>query len=254
MNNCIIILTLILLAAMVLAGGKNGLKSFFGLILTLGILIISVTLIAWGISYLIVTLIGALIILATTIYFGNSTPQNAEPAFYAALIVLAIMICLIVPIEHWAQIQGFGNENTPELEGMSLQIGIKFMNVSISMMVLSTLGAIAEAAVSISSNLHEILQQNPELTTNQITISGIKSGHQILSTACNTLFFGFFGGFLSLFIWFVQLNYSFGTFLNDKIFVAEFSLTIISIIAVILTIPTTILIFNLQHHHHKLSS
>ncbi|WP_419504875.1 YibE/F family protein [Liquorilactobacillus nagelii] len=87
-----------------------------------------------------------------------------------------------------------------------------------------------------------------------MTISGIKSGHQILATACNTLFFDFFGGFLSLFIWFVQLNYSFGAFLNDKIFVAEFSLTIISIIAVVLTIPTTILIFNLKQQHQKITN
>ncbi|WP_420836002.1 YibE/F family protein [Liquorilactobacillus sucicola] len=41
-------------------------------------------------------------------------------------------------------------------------------------------------------------------------------------------------------MWFIRLNYTFGEFLNNKIFVVEFLLTIISIIGVTLSIPTLI--------------
>lgn len=64
-------------------------------------------------------------------------------------------------------------------------------------------------------------------------------GQQIIGTTFNTLFFGFFGGFLALFIWFLGLHYSFGTIMNNKIFVAEMIEILISFIGVLITVPMT---------------
>ncbi len=104
---------------------------------------------------------------------------------------------------------------------------------------MSSLGAIAEAAMAISSGLTEILENHPERTNRQLIHSGMAIGRQIIGTTFNTLFFGFFGGFLALFIWFLGLHYSFGTIMNNKIFVAEMIEILISFIGVLITVPMT---------------
>ena len=99
---------------MLLAGGKQGFVSFLGLIFNFCLVFISVVLISYGFPYLIVTLINAVIILVISIYFGNQQGRNADIAFITSLIVVGIVILLIIPIEQWAQVQGFGPENTED--------------------------------------------------------------------------------------------------------------------------------------------
>lgn len=141
-----------------------------------------------------------------------------------------------------AQVQGFGEENTSELEGMSLYVGINYQSISITMTILSCLGAIIEASVSVSAGIWTLMDKKID---NRIHIGayGRQVGSQMIGTAFNTLFFGFFGGSLALFIWFVKLNYSLGQFINNKIFAAEVLVTMLSAIGVILVIPVTIKVF-----------
>lgn len=93
--------------------------------------------------------------------------------------------------------------------------------------------------MAISSGLTEILENHPERTNRQLIHSGMAIGQQIIGTTFNTLFFGFFGGFLALFIWFLGLHYSFGAIMNNKIFVAEMIEILIAFIGVLITVPMT---------------
>lgn len=232
-------LGLVLLVLMVLVGGKQGWKAFLSLILNFAFLFIAVIMMAFHLPPLAVTLSTGVIILAVTIFMGEDDLLTTQTAFYAALIVLLILVTLIIPIEHWAMVQGFGGEDAEDLEGMSTLIGIDFLKIAITTTVLSTLGAIAEAAMAISAGLTEVLQQHPDLSNAALTKDGLSIGEQIIGTTLNTLFFGFFGGFLALFIWFMGLNYSIGQILNNKIFVSEMIMVVTSFIGVIITVPVT---------------
>lgn len=142
-------------------------------------------------------------------------------------------------------------EDSEELEGLSTYVGINFTKVAIATAILSSLGAVAEAAIAISSGLDEIVTQHKEITSSQLFLDGTIIGKQIIGTAVNTLFFGFFGSSMALFIWFYGLNYSFGEILNDKVFAAELIAIVISLIGVVTTIPITtwIMSFKLKRLH-----
>lgn len=232
-------LGLVLLILMVLVGGKQGWTAFWSLLLNFGFLYFAIVLIAFHVPPMFVTITTGVIILAVTIFMGEDDLRTTVTAFYAALIVLALILVLIMVVEHWAMVQGFGVEDSDELEGMSIYIGISYLKVSTTAMILSSLGAIAEAAIAIASGLTEILEKHPERTDAQLIHSGMAIGRQIIGTSFNTLFFGFFGGFLALFIWFVGLHYSFGTIMNNKIFVAEMMEILISFVGVLMTVPLT---------------
>ncbi|WP_076461083.1 YibE/F family protein [Limosilactobacillus caccae] len=232
-------LGLVLMILMILVGGKQGWTAFLSLLLNFGFLYFAIVLVAFHVPPLFVTVTVGVIILAVTIFMGEDDLRTTVTAFYASLIVMAFLLGLIFFVEHWAMVQGFGTEDSDELEGMSILIGISYLKVSVTVTILSTLGAIAEAAMAIASGLTEVLENHPHSSDQQLISSGMSIGRQIIGTTFNTLFFGFFGGFLALFIWFIGLHYSFGTIMNNKIFVAEMIEILISFIGVLITVPMT---------------
>lgn len=245
--NTITVLELILFGLMTLIGGKTGATAFLSLLFNFGLLFLAVVLISWGFPAMGVSLVIGTIILAFTIFFGEANEVAAKPAYMAALIVMVILVLIIFPVENWIMAQGFSLEDSEDLEGMSLAIGVSFIGVAVTEAILSTLGAIAEAAIAIAAGLSEILAQHPQLPTKRLYIDGISIGKQIIGTTFNTLFFGFFGGFLALFIWFSGLHYSFGSVINNKIFVAEVLMVLFSLIGVILVVPVTTWVMTVQH-------
>lgn len=249
--SAIIVLGLVLFVLMVLVGGKQGFQSFVGLIFNFCFLFFAIVLMAFHFPPIIVTVIAGIILLSLTIFLSGTDDETSRLAFIASVLVLLGLVVLIIPVEHWAQVQGFGLEDSDDLEGLSLPIGISFLDVAISTAILSTLGAIAEATMAIASGLDEIKEQHPEIKPDRLFFDGVLVGKQIIGTTLNTLFFGLFGGSLSLFVWFYGLNYSFGAILNDKVFDAEFIIILFSLIGVIITIPITSLVITEQYKLNK---
>ena len=232
-------LTLTLGALMIIFGGKQGISSFFSVLLNFGILFFTVIFISSGLPPLAVSLFAGICILAITIYMGNNDERSTNVAFVSTLIVLGVMLLLIIPLDYFAQIKGFSMEESEEIEAFNLLIGVSFEQLAISTAILSTLGAIAEAAIAIASGLEEITDQNPYITQKEIFKSGSNIGSQIMGMTFNTLFFGMFGSDLALFVLLAKLHASVGYYLNSKIFVSECMLVLYSAIAVIGVIVIT---------------
>lgn len=129
-----------------------------------------------------------------------------------------VLIVFIVIIAEKAMIQGFGEEEIEELSIFSLYIGVDFVKVAASVIIMSTIGAITDAAMAISSPMREIHYHHPDISRKELFQAGISIGKDILGTSTNTLFFAFFGGYLALLIWFKDLSYSPGEIINSKIF------------------------------------
>ena len=217
------VLGLILLVLMILVGGKAGAQSFLALLLNFGLLFLAIVLVAFQFPPLIVTLVVGLLVLALTIFMSSGDDLSSTVAFIASAVVLVVLVLLIVPVEHWALVQGFGPEDSEDLEGLSVLVGVNFVQVTTATAILSTLGAIAEAAMAIAAGLSEILEQHPQVTLKSLLGDGIAVGKQIIGTTFNTLFFGFFVGEI----------------LNDKIFVSEILMILFAMVSVILTVPIT---------------
>lgn len=243
----ITVLLLVLMTLMILVGGRQGWSAFWGLICNFCFLFLGIALMAFHMSPLIVLLIIGATVLAVTIFTGNDQSIVTITAFWSSLIILLIICLLILLINHIAMIQGFGPEESNELAGYSTTIGINFSQVAISSMTISSLGAIAEASIAISTGLHEVLTQHPDLNSRQLMISGYHIGQQIIGTTLNTLFFGLFGSALSLFIWFSQFHYSFTTIINNQILCQSLIEILVSFLGVLLVIPVTT-IMAIRHH------
>ena len=242
--NSILALVLLLLVMMLVIGGKQGLANLFALIVNALLMILVVILMASGFNPIILAVIFGLIILASTISLSTNHMEVVGPAFVSALLIMVLLTGGIIMTMTLGQTAGFGLESSESLEGFSIYIGISFHQILIAATLLSTLGAIAEASVSVAVGMNEIKGQTSDIGIKQM-------GHEIIGTALNTLFFGFFGGFSSLFIWFASLRYPFSQIINNKIFVGQLLQVLISAIAVVLTVPMTTWVVTTRHAHQK---
>ncbi|MFE3893368.1 YibE/F family protein [Priestia sp. YIM B13446] len=238
--NALVILSLILLALMILIGGYRGMRSFISLFLNFGVLMFTIFLMLGPqMNPVIITLISCAIISCINLFFINNVDQKTATAFLSTIVTIVLLIVLIEVIVNVSMIQGYGEEETEELAVFSLFVGIDYVKIGASVMIISTIGAITEVAISITSSMGETMKHHPSISRKDLFLSGMRIGKDILGTDTNTLFFAFFGGYLALLIWFKDLHYSIGAIVNSKIFGAEMMTIFFAGIGVALIIPIT---------------
>ncbi|WEV39932.1 YibE/F family protein [Lactobacillus sp. ESL0684] len=230
-------LVIVLAILMTIVGGETGIRSFFSVLINTMLLILVAIMISWGISIPLLILIFVPLKLVTIIFLGTHDYQVAKNSFYVSLIVCLLVSVVILGCEWLAQAAGLGPEAGEMLVGLSQMPGLSYPLISVAVAMFSALGAVAEAAVSISSGLLEIKKHNPQISQDDLLASGSKIGNDVLGTAMNTILFGMFGSFLSLFLWYFRLHYTFGEVVNDKMFVNEALVVLYSLIGVLLTVP-----------------
>lgn len=246
-------LIIVLAILMTIVGGETGIRSFFSVLINTLLLILLAILISWGINIPILILIFIPLKLVTIIFLGTHDYQVAKNSFTCSFIVCLVVSVLILGCEWLAQAAGLGPEAGEILVGLSQMPGLSYPLIAVAVAIFSTLGAVAEAAVAMSSGLLEIKKHNPEILHEDLMASGSKIGNDVLGTSMNTILFGMFGSFLSLFLWYIRLNYTLGEILNEKMFVNEILIVMYSLIAVLLTVPlsTAFLAKNMVKHEVK---
>ncbi|CAK1231663.1 YibE/F family protein [Fructobacillus fructosus] len=247
--NAILLLIILLLLSLLFVGGKQGLMTFFGLFLNCILIFILITLVNWGFTPLVVLPIMAILILSVAIYLSAGRPRVLQITWQSSVIVLVLILILAFLAQHFGHLQGYTLENSDELEGLSLSVGIDFSNLAIIVMVMSALGAIAEAAMAVTADLFEVVERTPNISAANLQAQGKVIGEQILGTAINTLFFGMLGANIPLLVWFFRLHYSFSEFMNGKLLIFEVVTMLLGMIGILCSI--TIAIFLVEHAFHR---
>lgn len=239
--NVLVLLAIILCLLMVLIGGKKGAKSFISLFLNFGILLyIMFEMTLPQANPNLLALVAGTIVSCITLFFVNEVNSKTITAFISTVITISILLFIIYILTEKALIQGFGEEEIDELiDVYSLHLGVDFIKIATAGIILSTVGAIIDVAISITSPMQEIFHQHPSISRKELFISGLTIGKDILGSNTNTLFFAFIGGYLALFLWFKDLSYSFGQIVNSKIFSAEILTIFCAGIGIALVIPIT---------------
>lgn len=237
-------LIIVLGILMTLVGGETGVRSFFSVLINTALLILVALLISWGLNVAVLTIIFVPLKLVTIIFLGTHDYTVAKNSFYAAVVVCLLIGVMVLICQYLAQAAGLGPEAGEILVGLSQEPGLSYPMIAVAVAMFSALGAIAEAAVAMSSGLLEIIKHNPDVTRTQLQQSGSKIGTDVVGTAMNTILFGMFGSFLALFLWYYRLNYSVGEIINENLFVNEALIILYSLMGVLLTVPLSTLLIS----------
>lgn len=238
--NVIVLLAGILFALMAIIGGKKGIRSFIALFLNFGVIIMAVFFMnSPDINPIFITLIACIFISCINLFYINEVNWTTKTAFYATILTTIVLVIFINIITNNAMIQGFGEEETEEMDMFSFHVGLDFVKIAVSVIIMSTIGAITDAAIAIASPMREMHIHHPNIERKELFHFGLSIGGDILGTSTNTLFFAFFGSYLALLIWFKDLSYSYGEIFNSKVFSNELITICCSAIGVTLVIPVT---------------
>ncbi|MCG1021155.1 YibE/F family protein [Sutcliffiella horikoshii] len=220
--NVLMVLAAILFLLMVLVGGKKGVRSFIALFVNFGVLFMTILFMTDpNANPIVLTLIACIIISCVSLFYINEWNVKTTIAFISTIISIIIMLLFIFFITKYSMIQGFSEEEIEEMGMYSMYLGVDFVKIGASVIIMSTIGAMVDIAISITSPMREIHHHNPNISRKELFLSGMSIGRDILGTSANTIFFAFFGGYLALLIWFKELSYSAGQIINSKVFSAE---------------------------------
>ncbi|MBT2692729.1 YibE/F family protein [Bacillus sp. ISL-55] len=238
--NALVVLAAILFILMAVVGRGKGVRSFLAIFFNFIVIFIAIIFMNDpNANPIIITLVACIFISVINLFYINEVNSTTKTAFISTVISTIVLLLFIFIIADRARIQGFGEEEIQELGMFSLHIGVDFVKIAVSVIIMSTIGAITDAAIAISSPMREIHYHNPDITRQDLFKSGLSIGRDILGTSTNTLFFAFFGSYLALLIWFKDLSYSAGEIINSKIFSAEMITILCAGIGVTLVIPIT---------------
>lgn len=238
--NALVVLAAILFILMAVIGRGKGVRSFLAIFFNFSVIFIAIIFMNDPkANPIMITLIACIFISVINLFYINEVNKKTKTAFISTVISTIVLLLFIFNIADSARIQGFGEEEIQELGAFSLHIGVDFVKIAVSVIIMSTIGAITDAAMAISSPMREIHYHNKDISRHDLFKSGLSIGKDILGTSTNTLFFAFFGSYLALLIWFKDLSYSAGEIINSKIFNAEMITILCAGIGVTLVIPIT---------------
>ncbi|PIC70531.1 YibE/F [Sporosarcina sp. P16b] len=236
--NVLVWLAVILLVLMIWVGGRSGARSFISLFFNFGVVFFTMFfMLDSNANPIVITFIACIVIGCISLFYINEVNSKTVLAFISTMITISILLSFIVLVSQKLMIQGFGEEEEEAIAGMSLYIGVDFVKIGASVIIMSTIGAIMDVAISIASTMHEVFKHSRNLSKKELFKSGVSIGRDILGTDTNTLFFAFFGGYLALLIWFKDLHYSIGDIVNSKIFSSEMILILCAGLGIALVIP-----------------
>ena len=137
-----------------------------------------------------------------------------------------------------AHLNGFCGENTLFL--YSAHPELNFIEILVSTMILATLGAVMDVAMSIASTINEIYTIDSSKTVKELFSSGMNVGRDIIGTMANTLILVYLGASLPLLL--LSSNIDLLKFLNLNQVFTEISSALIGSCGIVICVPLTALV------------
>ena len=235
----LVFLSLLFCGLLIIVGRKKGLYSLVSIILTC-ILICKLLspMILFGINPIIATVIICLLSTAITMYLVGGFNRKSTSATLGCTLSLIIAGFLSLLATKLANLTGFNSETSIFL--YSAHPELNFVAIAVSTMILATLGAVMDVAMSIASTINEIYTVDNTKTVKELFLCGMNVGRDIIGTMANTLILVYLGSSLPLLL--LASNIDLQKFINLNQVVTEISSALIGSCAIILCVPITALI------------
>ena len=228
----LIILGLILISLIVIVGGDRGVVSLIALVGNLLLLSFAIWLMAAGVPVLFVTVGAGIVISCITLFYQNGTNVKTWSAFISVAITMLVLF-FVIYVVIWSTEAGGLND----ILYYNMDLNISMRNVMVSVILLSTLGAILDMALTVTTSVYEVKNHKSEMKFTELVESGMKIGREVIGTTVNTLLFAYLGESLLLFTYLKMQNYSSELLLNSKILFQNFASMIFGAIACVMVMP-----------------
>ena len=227
-------LVLVFAALLIIIGGKKGLMALLGLVFTLVCLwFLLIPLIMRGVPPIPAAIaIAALTATVSLLLLTGFTRKTLCAALgCVGGVAAAGLFAAVTPLG------GFNMSEAEELVIRAADHGMTISGLLVAGILISSLGAVMDVAMSIASSCNELYELNPKLTAGQLFRSGMNIGRDAMGTMANTLILAFAGSALNMLILFRAYDYPLLQVLNSDLMAIEILQGVAGSIGIILTVP-----------------
>jgi len=229
---------LLFIVTLVLVGGIKGLKSILGLAFTLiCMMFILVPMVSKG--YSAIAVCAVIIILTSIVCFiildGINIKTVSAIISTVAGVGIAGLFCFIV--EKAAHLSGYNMQEAENLILIATNNKLNIKGLLTAGILLASLGAVMDIAISVSSSVCEIYSANDKLNNRQLFKSGMNIGRDAMGTMANTLIMVFVGSSLNMLLLIFSYGIPFFRLINTDQIAIEILQAIAGSIGIILSVP-----------------
>ena len=227
------------LALLMIAGGKQGLRSIISILVT-ALLIFFVLVPAVLNKFPVIPTTVAIAFISTFLTIFTVSGINLKSLSAALGTVISVMISGIVSslVIYFAPLNGFSDQEAAML--WSSRPDLDFTGLLTAGVIIASLGAAMDVGMSIASSVYELKKVNNSLSPKELFVSGLNVGRDIMGTMANTLILAYIGGGFSLVL--LVSNAPLIKLLNLNSIAAEIASALTGSIGIIFCVPITSLI------------
>lgn len=241
----IVVLLAVFFGLMWLVGGKKGFNSILALIFTfVAVIMMYIPMMYIGVSPFIAATITVVIITLVTFILIADFQMKSIGAMLGTIFGVIVSGLIALVFGHFGHVTGFNVDDIENLIYVGQNSRLDIGGMLFSGILIASLGAVMDVAMSVSTSLHEIKEQRSEITAKEIFKSGINIGRDMIGTMSNTLILAYVGGSLGLVMIIYAYSYQMHQILNMYSIAIEIMRGVAGTIGIILTVPITSLIMS----------
>lgn len=242
----IVILAFILMMGILLLGGIKGFHTIVTLTLTcFSIFLVFIPSIKAGYNIYFCTNVICLYIIIMTFTMIYGINKKSSTAMISCIAGVIFSVGISAFAGNWMRMTGFINEDMHMMNNL-LGIDVDVKAILFSMITIGALGAIMDVAMSITSSLCELKENNQKITASELLISGLHIGRDIMGTMANTLILAYIGSSMIGVLVYAASNYPLISIFNKEDIVFEFLQSLIGSLSLLFTLPFTAIVASMM--------
>lgn len=227
-----IVILFLLCAALI--GGLKGIRSLISLGINILITLAVVSLYLNGCNLLVTASLASILYIIISIFLVSGINQKSYSAILGTMAGTFVSMIIAFLVIKFTNGRGIHYEEMEFLTHPPEQIFF-------SELLIGTLGAIMDIAISISSSIKEIYDKNPAINKKDLIKSGMEIGKDIMGTMANTLVFAFVSGSIPILLIWIKNSFPISYIIGIN-FNLEIIRALTGSIGIVLSIPITLYI------------
>ncbi len=227
----LVILILVFINSIYIVGSYKGLLSIGSVLLNGIVFYIGLFLYFKGINLILLTILEMIIFAVLSLILASGWNQKTIAAIISVIVSIFGMLLLLLLV---VKVSNYKGINFNELSFLT----VPPEDIIIPELLIGTIGAIMDVAITISSAISELIEKNKKISKKNLQKSSKEIGKDIMSTMSNVLFFTYLCAGLPIFVLALRNGFSMYNYISTNLSL-ELSRFLIGSIGIVMTIPIT---------------
>jgi uncharacterized membrane protein len=240
----IAIICVLFMLAVILIGGKNGVKAIVGLLITMVFIFgLLVPGILGGMNIILLTILVCSLVICSTFLIISGINRKTLIAIVGTVGGICLAGIIGAVFGHLMRLTGINEHARMISTAISEEREmISFKNIMLSAIMISAMGACMDVAMSISSALNELKEKRPDMNRAELIKSGMNIGKDVMGTMTNTLILAYVGSAMLCILLYNVNGFDLTFVLNAEDISDEVLKSLAGSMGLVATIPITALL------------